>query len=200
VKGHRVFADVYDRMSEHEPPRLVELRGALAANARGRVLEIGAGVGTNIAYYGDAVTEIVATEPDPFMLRRLRRHVAALGRPVRVEPAAAESLPFADASFDTVVSALVLCTVTDQARALAEAKRVLKPDGRLLFLEHVRGEGLLGRAQDVILPAWRYCAAGCHPNRRTARALTDAGFQIESLQSRPLSRTMPAILGTARPT
>ena len=198
MKGHPIFAAVYEWMSAHETPRLVELRRRLVAGARGRVLEVGAGVGTNLPYYGEG-TELVLTEPDPHMFRRLRRHTAALTRPVRVEQAAAETLPFPDGSFDTVVTTLVLCTVENPARALAEARRVLRPDGRLLFLEHVRGEGLLGRIQDMIVPVWRYLAAGCHPNRRTARALVDAGFHIETMQAQRLSRGMPAIQGTATP-
>ena len=109
--------------------------------ARGRTLELGAGTGLNLAHYTDAVTELVLTEPDPFMARRLRKRLGSDpsgAGSVEVVEAPAESLPFDDESFDTVVSTLVLCTVDDPARWRAEIARVLRPGGRLLYLEHVR--------------------------------------------------------------
>ncbi|MEX0749379.1 MAG: class I SAM-dependent methyltransferase, partial [Dehalococcoidia bacterium] len=114
--------------------------------------------------------------------------------------APAESLPFGDASFDAVVSTLVLCTVDDVQRSLAEIRRVLRPAGRLVFIEHVRADGFSGSVQDAIRPAWGYFAAGCNPNRRTGQALADAAFRVTSLQHTEFAPIIPVIYGTAEPT
>ena len=114
---------------------------------------------------------------------------------MRREPA--EVLPFADATFDFVISTLVLCTVRDVPQALAEARRVLRPGGELRFMEHVRAEGLLGRVQDAVQPVWGWCAAGCHANRRTEAALRDAGFLLAGIERLKLEPWLPAIAGTA---
>jgi ubiquinone/menaquinone biosynthesis C-methylase UbiE len=199
VKG-RLFAAIYDRMlATQEEAGLRDHRRAIVSQSRGRVLEIGAGTGLNLAHYGPEATELVLTEPEEPMARRLR---ARLTRGEVVE-APAERLPFADDSFDTVVSTLVLCTVPDQPRALEEIRRVLKPDGRLLFLEHVRShDEKVARWQDRLLPAWRFVGHGCHPNRDTAAALARAGFDLE-LESWRLPKApaivRPAIEGVARP-
>ena len=185
MPGHRFFAALYDRMlAGTEKAGLSEMRAALVADARGRTLELGAGTGLNLSHYTDAVTELVATEPDPFMARRLRDklslHPPAPGS-VEVVEAAAESLPFEDDSFDTVVGTLVLCTVDDPDAAVREIGRVLKPDGRFLYLEHVRDpdEGGLARWQDRLERPWGWVGAGCHPNRDTAGTLAAAGFDIQ---------------------
>jgi ubiquinone/menaquinone biosynthesis C-methylase UbiE len=115
-------------------------RRALLAHANGRVLEIGAGTGLNLAHYPDELRELVLVEPEPAMRDRLTRRIRGGGRQAVVVDAAAEALPFADASFDTVVCTLVLCTVAAPDRALAEIGRVLRPGGRMLFIEHVRAE------------------------------------------------------------
>ena len=196
----RLFAAIYDRMmADTEEAGLREHRRALLAAARGRVLEIGAGTGLNVDHYGPEATELVFTEPEPAMAKRLR---ARLQRGEVVE-ASAERLPFEDDSFDTVVSTLVLCTVPDQDRTLAEVRRVLKPDGRLLFLEHVRShDAKSAKWQDRFTPVWRMIGHGCHPNRDTAAALTRNGFQLELETWRmpkapPIVR--PVIEGTASP-
>src|SRR3954454_9138985 len=150
---HPLFARFYDRlMAGTEEGGLAEMRHALLGTASGRVLELGAGTGHNLSHYTDAVTELVMTEPDPHMARRLRERLAAegtaAGRPSVIE-ATAEDLPFDDGSFDTVVATLVLCSVQDPPRAVAEARRVLVEGGRLLFLEHVRSSSpRLARWQD----------------------------------------------------
>jgi ubiquinone/menaquinone biosynthesis C-methylase UbiE len=194
----RIFAAVYDRMmAETEEAGLRERRAKLLARASGRVLEIGAGTGLNLDHYGAGVTELVLTEPEAPMAKRLR---AKAPRGEVVE-APADALPFADDSFDTVVSTLVLCTVPDQGRALAEIRRVLKPGGRLLFLEHVRAhDAKTAKWQDRLLPVWRVCGHGCHPNRDTASALAAAGYELEMETWRlpkapPIVR--PAIAGVA---
>jgi ubiquinone/menaquinone biosynthesis C-methylase UbiE len=188
----RLFAALYDRMlAATEEAGLRDRRRELLRSARGRVVEIGAGTGANVGLYPDAVTELVLTEPEEPMARRLRAKAAGDPR-VRVVEAGADALPFDDGAFDTVVSTLVLCTVPDQQRALAEIRRVLAPGGRLLALEHVRAdEPGLAKWQDRVVPVWRFVARGCHPNRDTAAALERAGFAIERLEHAELPKTPP---------
>ncbi len=167
----RLFAALYDSaLRRGERAGMADHRRSLLAAASGRVLEIGAGTGLNLPHYPEGI-ELVLTEPDAPMARRA-------GRPV--VPASAESLPFEDATFDTVVSTLVLCTVADPARAIAEFRRVLRPGGRLLFIEHVRGEERLARWQDRLDHPWRRIGNGCHANRDTLAALREGGFAVEA--------------------
>ncbi len=204
-KGHKWFAAYWDRMVKLEARGLQELRDLTVAGLSGRVLEVGAGNGANFHRYPQTVTDLIATEPDAFMLERARKRAAELNRPVKLHQVPAEELPFGDASFDAAVSILVLCSVSDQARALEEIRRVLKPGGRLRFIEHVRYGGALGGAyQDLLAPAWRWLGAGCNPNRRTAEAIAGAGFNIAEVHGfklappiPPLSVTRPAVFGTA---
>ena len=176
---------------------LGEMRHHLLASASGRVLELGAGTGANLEYYTDAVTELVLAEPDPHMAKilreRLRRDGTAAGNPSVIE-APAEELPFDDGSFDVVVATLVLCTVENPARALAEARRVLVEGGRLLYLEHVRSARHgLARWQDWFEKPWGWVAGGCHPNRATDQLIASAGFFIDSLERDKLVKTPPLI-------
>ena len=178
----RLFARFYDRgLAASEAAGLTQHRAALLALARGRVLELGAGTGLNLGHYDPAgVTELVLTEPEEPMLRRLTPRAAANDPRATTVRAPAEELPFADASFDTVVSTLTLCTVRDLPAALAEAHRVLVPGGRLLFLEHVRAdEARDARRQDRFAPLWRRVGHGCHPNRDTLAAIAAARFSVE---------------------
>lgn len=204
VRGHRFFAAIYDRvLSGTEDAGLREMRAELIGTASGRTLELGAGTGLNLAHYTDAVTELVLTEPDPHMARRLRARLDAEPPPppFQVVEAPAEELPFEDASFDTVVSTLVLCTVESPDRAAGELKRVLRPDGRLLYVEHVRSDDeRLGRWQDRLERPWGWVGAGCHPNRPTAATLAAAGFEVDQERGTlpkapPIVR--PLIRGTA---
>jgi SAM-dependent methyltransferase len=136
--GHPIFAALYDPIGASKERRWMGgRRRRLLAGARGVVLEIGGGTGANLAHYRD-VDRVVVAEPDPFMRRRLARKLEDARVPVEISAAGAEELPFPDGSFDTVVSTLVLCTVPDQESALDEVRRVLRPGGRLLFIEHVR--------------------------------------------------------------
>lgn len=179
---HRIFAalcDLIGRRAERGP--MGAHRRALVREASGRVLEIGAGTGVNLPHYRD-VTALTLTEPDAAMRRRLAPRAARAPFPAEVLDAPAERLPLAGASVDAVVSSGVLCTVADPARALAEARRVLRPGGRLVFVEHVRAEGRAARRQDRITPAWRRLNAGCHPNRDTVAAIRAAGFAITALR------------------
>lgn len=199
MKGHRWLAATYDLVTWWSERRLLsQLRPLIAGEAVGRVLEIGAGTGANFPYYRD-VEKLVATEPDPYMLRRARRRANELELEVEFHQCPAEALPFADASFDTVVATLVLCTVADPGRALAEIRRVLKPGGTFRFIEHVRaGGGLVARVQDLLTPLWRWFGAGCHLNRRTAESIAAAGFDIVELLPQQ-ALLVPFIIGVATP-
>ena len=154
------------------------------SGAAGRTLEIGAGTGLNLEHYPLAVTRLVLTEPDPHMAKRLRSRLGEITpvAPTEVVEAGAEDLPFDHTSFDTVVSTLTLCTVADPEQAATEAKRVLRPDGRFLFIEHVRDEDGTGRArwQDRLERPWGWIAGGCHPNRDTGKLLAHTFTAVES--------------------
>lgn len=200
---HRLMAAAYDRvMGIVERGGLGERRRRLLARASGRVLEIGAGTGANLPHYRDA-TEVVALEPDLAMADRLHEKVALAAVPVEIVVDDAQRLPFPDHSFDTVVSTLVLCTVAEPDRVLAEARRVLAPGGRLLFLEHVSGTGWTARTQHLLAPLWQRVAGGCHLDRDTVRAIKDAGFVIDDLERFPMPKAprfvRPAIMGVAYP-
>ena len=177
----RIFAAGYDRfMAGTEKAGLRDRRRALLQSADGRVIEIGAGTGANLDLYGDGVAELTLTEPEEQMAQRLERRLAASDRRATVVRAPAEQLPFPDDSFDTAVCTLVLCTVTDQRRALVEIRRVLKPGGKLLFLEHVRDEDpKIAKWQDRITPVWRRVGHGCHPNRSTAELIRESFASVE---------------------
>jgi ubiquinone/menaquinone biosynthesis C-methylase UbiE len=204
---HPLFARFYDRLlSGSEEAGLRDLRAGLLERASGRTLEIGAGTGLDLPHYTDSVSELVLAEPDPHMAARMRERVESGSfAPARIEviEAPAEELPFDDGSFDTVVSTLVLCTVADPDRALAEARRVLVPGGALLFLEHVRAESRrLAWWQDRLERPWGAFAGGCHPNRPTGEALADAGLWIEQFDRGRFPKAppwmRPMISGVAR--
>jgi ubiquinone/menaquinone biosynthesis C-methylase UbiE len=198
---HPIFAALYDQISASAERRWMgERRRRLLAGARGAVLEIGGGTGANLAHYRN-VDRVTIAEPDPFMRNRIGPKLDEARVPVEVSAAGAEALPYPDGSFDTVVSTLVLCTVPDQEAALDEVRRVLRPGGRLLFIEHVRAAGSAARWQDRLEPLWRRLLAGCHPNRDTVAAIEEAGFEIETFESfyppDPLSALMPHVQGSA---
>lgn len=211
MADHPIFAAIYDRLlAATEKGGLSDMRADLLREANGRTLELGAGTGHNLSHYPASVGELVLTEPDRFMAARLRKHVVAeppAPAVVEVVEAPAEELPFEDGSFDTIVSTLVFCTVEDPLRAAAETKRVLRPDGVLLYLEHVRSPDSerLARWQDRLERPWRWFAGGCHPNRSTEQMLPHAGFELERLErdSLPESKVTPwvrpMIRGSARP-
>lgn len=181
--GNRFLAAIYDTvMVPIEAFGVRDQRRRIGAAARGRVLELGTGTGLMLEHYGDDVDEVVATDPDPHMLARAvpRRHPARV--PVELRQADAQDLPFADDSFDTVVVALSLCTIPDPDRALSEARRVLRSDGQLLFVEHVRSDhDAVARIQRALTPAWRKVSGGCHLDRDTVGAIERAGFGVEHL-------------------
>jgi ubiquinone/menaquinone biosynthesis C-methylase UbiE len=187
-----IRAALYDKLGEGaERAGLRERRRKLLSSARGRVLEVGAGTALNVPHYPADLEELVLVEPDDAMAARLRRRLAAARRDARVVSATAESLPFADDSFDTVVVTAVLCAVADLGRSLAEIRRVLKPGGQLLFGEHVRSdEPRLARWQDRLNRPWRV-VVGCNCNRRTVEAIRAAEFEIAELERGELPKAPP---------
>jgi ubiquinone/menaquinone biosynthesis C-methylase UbiE len=200
--SERIFAALYDPLSKRwEEKHGAEIKGKLLANARGRVLEIGVGTGLSFSHY-PPVEELVAVDPSEPMLQRARERAAGIARKVTLVEAPAEALPFEDDAFDTVVSLAVLCTVDDQARALSEIRRVLRPGGRLVFLEHVRSaDPKLASWQDRLERPWGWFAGGCHPNRRTLEAIEAAGFDVIALEHEDLPEiprlVKPNIMGVA---
>jgi SAM-dependent methyltransferase len=190
----RIGPAIADWLARRAEPEMAPLRAAVVEQARGRVLEIGAGTGFNLRHYPGDVDELVVTEPGEALLRRAEGRAAASGRKVRAVVAPAERLPFPDGSFDTVVSTLVLCSVRDQDEALAEVRRVLAPGGRLLFLEHVRADDPKhARRQDRWNRPWRVVAMGCNANRATLDRIEAAGFTVEELEHGELPKSPPLI-------
>jgi SAM-dependent methyltransferase len=182
VREHPIHAALYDPfMGLVDRAGFAERRRRLIADASGAVLEVGGGTGLNLRHYRD-VDSVTVIEPDAAMRRRLLERVAGAAVPVEVHEVPIESSGLADASFDTVVATLVLCTVDDQAIALREIRRLLRPEGRLLFLEHVRSPGWRGRAQALVTPAWSATlGAGCRLDRRSVDAIRDAGLVVDRL-------------------
>ena len=196
-----IFAATYDPMSrKSEDAGLRALRRGLLAEAGGSVLEIGAGTGANLAHY-NGVESLVFTEPEPAMLRRLQKKARDEAPLAKILRAPAEDLPFEDDSFDTVVSTLVLCGVDDQVRSLREIKRVLRPGGRLLFLEHVRSDDqALARFQDRM--NWlNRIVVDCDCNRPTLTTIEATGFSVSQLERTEMPKApkfvRPLIVGSA---
>lgn len=203
-----LIANIYDLiMSQPEAHCLGEWRSELLSQARGRVLEIGAGTGINLGHYTDAVDELVLLEPDETMRTKLHD---------RADQCAAKQITYAndfiekydapDHSFDFIVCTLVLCSVPDPTTALAAFKRLLKPDGKYIFIEHVASErGTTARKlQNTLDPVWKFCAGNCHLTRETERTIAASGFAIEEIARDTLcwapSALFPTIRGVASPT
>jgi ubiquinone/menaquinone biosynthesis C-methylase UbiE len=197
-----IFAAIYDTMARSsEDAGMREMRHGLLAEAGGAVLEIGAGTGANFGHYNGKVESLILTEPESAMLRRLQRKARDQAPHAKVLRAPAEDLPFEDDSFDTVVSTLVLCGVDDQARALREMRRVLRPGGHLLFLEHVRSDDpKLARLQDRLSPVNRFFF-GCDCNRPTLSTIEATGFTVSHLEHSAIPKApkfvRPMIIGSA---
>jgi ubiquinone/menaquinone biosynthesis C-methylase UbiE len=193
----RAFAAMYDRgLKATEENGLGQMRAELLAGARGRVVEIGAGTGVNLDLYGPEVEDLTLIEPDPHMGARLRRSLEDRDgtAPARLVAAPAEAMPFADKSFDTAVATLVLCTVPDPVATIGELARVLKPGGKLLFIEHVRADDPdRARWQDRLEKPWRFMADGCYCNRDTAATLGASAFKVETIDQTKMPKAIPIV-------
>ena len=197
----RLFAAWYDLLNSGVEGRVVPYRKRTAGMARGDVLEIGGGTGANLPYYPQA-SNITFVEPDRHMVRRLRRNIARQECDATVVQQIGESLPFADASFDAVVTTLVLCMVHDADAVVQEARRVLKPGGAFLFYEHVLSPRSRGRWwQHKLNPIWKCLTTGCNLNRDLTASIRSAGFTSVELEAFDLSVglpvTIPNIVGAA---
>jgi ubiquinone/menaquinone biosynthesis C-methylase UbiE len=198
TKSHRFFAAYYERLSRGtaEKSYVEPLRKEIVGQAEGLVLEVGVGNGLNFAFYDPKhVERVEAIEPDSAMLGYARTRATNAPVPVTLTQASVEQLPFADAYFDCVVCTLVFCSVDEPLRGLQEIRRVLKPGGKLLMVEHVRAQGrVTAFVQDLITPFNRLLAANCHWNRRTEQTVHEAGFQKVELERRILMGRLVPIL------
>ena len=191
----RIFAAGYDTFQANmERNFLGDIRRELLSEASGRVVEIGSGTGANLQHYPRTIEELVCTEPEEPMARRLRRKAETSGLPVQVVETGAEDLPFEDGSFDTAVTTLVLCTVEDPERAVSELARVLKPGGRLIFLEHVRSpDPGLAKWQDRLHPLWVRFGHGCHCNRPTLETIEASPLRVEQHRRGRIPKAPPIV-------
>ena len=195
-----LLAPLYDSiMAGTERSCLGWWRRDLLAEARGDILEIGAGTGVNLQYYPEGIGRLVLLEPDPGMRRQLASKAESIPTSELCE-SPSESLPFEDGSFDTVVSTLVLCTTPNPEQSLKEIRRVLRPGGQLIFLEHVLDQDSDGYAkwQRFVEPLWRRCAGGCHLTRDTEQALVEAGFELTQIARERMRKSLPLIAPTIR--
>lgn len=191
----RLVAWAYDWfMSASEEAGLTDRRQELLRNASGQCLEIGAGTGLNLALWPESVESLTLTEPDLHMAAQVRKRVARSGRGAEVIEAPGERLPFEDSTFDSVALTLVLCTAPDPAAVLREIRRVLKPDGRFLFLEHVRAEDpKLARWQDRLHGPWYAFGYGCHCNRDTLATIAASPLEVEHVDHGEVPKAPPIV-------
>jgi ubiquinone/menaquinone biosynthesis C-methylase UbiE len=188
-----VIGWLYDLLAGRaERAGIGEKRRRLLAELEGDVVELGSGTGASLPYY-ERARRVVAVEPDASMAKRLPTRMDETRVPVEVVTARAEALPFPDESFDAAVAAFVLCSVEDQSAVLAEARRVLRPSGKLVLLEHVRGDGRTARWQDRLTPLHRKMAGNCHLNRDTRAAVAAAGFDAAGVERTQLPGTHPLV-------
>ena len=182
---YRFGQPVFDRLFYNR------YRRAAIAHATGRLLMVGLGPGTDLKFVPPAVTSVAAVEPVAVFRRMASRLAERHGITANIVEGTGESIPFPDNSFDSVHIGLVLCSVDDVAATLSEIRRVLEPGGRLVVLEHVRGEGATGRFQDLVAKPWSWLAAGCEPNRRTVDSIAAAGFDTRDCAAsrEPLCRS-----------
>lgn len=180
--SHPFFARMWTVISAHETPLLRRLRGDNLAGLSGRVLEVGAGTGTNFAYYPDTVSEVVALEPETMLARKAREAAASVSVPVTVIESTVETMP-ASEPFDAVVCSLVLCSVDDPDAVLHQLNSLLKGGGELRYFEHVASSGWRGGVQRLAdVTIWPRIAGNCHTHRRTERAIRGAGFSVETVR------------------
>jgi ubiquinone/menaquinone biosynthesis C-methylase UbiE len=194
----RFYARVLEPLSKRD-----RNRERLLAELYGRVLELGCGAGINFVLYASTVSEVIAVEPEPYLRRRAEQAAASANVSIKVVAGQADRLPLEDSSVDHVVCSLVLCSVPDQASALAELHRVLRPGGELHFYEHVVAHNPVGHALQRAADAtfWPRAFGNCHTTRDTRAAIEQAGFQIERCKRLVFPDTeppLPHILGVAR--
>jgi ubiquinone/menaquinone biosynthesis C-methylase UbiE len=193
-----LIASFYDRfMAGAESACLGEWRHQLLARVHGDVLEIGAGTGASLSHYPETVSNLVLAEPDRHMRGVMERHVADReGGVVRVSADCAEQIQADDASFDFVVTFLVCCSVSSLDITLAEIRRVLRPGGQLVFLEHVGAERGTSRRrwQDGVNPVWRPLMGNCHLNRDTEQAMLAAGFRMVDITRESMRKAMQGLM------
>ncbi len=183
MKEHKIFAAVYDRIiASVEKKALGARRAALLGGLKGRVLDVGAGTGVNLPYF-KAAESVVLAEPDGAMRAKINAKLGSASVPIEISDAPAEQMPFPDGHFDAAVCTLVLCTVPDPEASLAEIRRVLKPGGTLVLLEHVGGSGGVAKVQRALGPVWTRCAAGCVLTRDTRASVEQAGFTVDEFES-----------------
>jgi len=200
----RLLASIYDRfMKKTEEASLQEWRADLLSHAKGDVLEVGVGTGINLPFYANRpkISSLTLAEPDPHMRKRAEARAKLLDRSdVKIIDAPVENLPFAEASFDTVVATLLLCSVKDPSAALASIRRLLRPGGRFLFLEHVAAEENPGRLlwQERIEPFWKIIGDNCHLTRRTLLSIKSAGFSVETATNASMRKALPFLRPTVR--
>jgi ubiquinone/menaquinone biosynthesis C-methylase UbiE len=203
---HPLFARLWSWMSRNEPANIRRHRDELLAGLSGRVIEIGAGSGSNFAHYPATVDEVVAVEPEPYLREQARQAAASAEVAIQVVDGIADRLPVEDGSFDAAVACLVLCSVPDQAGALAEIRRVLRPGGELRFYEHVLSKqpavALSQRAVDRTF--WPHAFGNCHTARDTPAAIAAAGFTVEQQRRTKVSAILIPVawhaIGRARRT
>lgn len=195
ARGSRFSAALYDpTLWLGERSGMADRRKRIVGQATGAVLEIGAGTGLNFSAYPDGLDRLVLCEPEPNMANQLRKRIDQSGRDAEIVRAPGELLPFDDDSFDTVVGTLVLCTVEDPIATLNEVRRVLKPGGKYLLIEHVRSENeRVARWQDRLRGPWAAFADGCQCNRETASLIEAAGFEMDRVENDRWRRMPPFV-------
>jgi len=205
TRRQRFFARWYPEMMQRsEDAGQAEIRARHLARATGRVLDLGTGNGFSVPHYTPWVSELVMVEPNPLLRRELQRRTSGIrARAWEIIDGDAYDLPFDDESFDTVAASLVFCSLARPVEALVELARVLRPGGRLLFHEHVRGTGLLRVLHEVITPVQARIADGCHPNRDFLALLARSPFEVTEVEHLrmpgPPARMTPMVVGTAVP-
>ncbi|MEU5029470.1 class I SAM-dependent methyltransferase [Streptomyces milbemycinicus] len=204
--SHPLFARIYPKINAvAEAHGAIEHRQELLAEATGLVVEIGAGTGANFCHYPPRADRVIAVEPEPRLRAQAERAAADARVHVEVRAGRAEALPVPDSSADAVVASLVLCTIADVPKALAEAARVLKPGGRLFFYEHIRSANpRFARKQRIVNLVWPLLGGGCNLTRDSEQAIRDAGFTIERARHFDFvikgraTPSAPCVIGTAR--
>ncbi|WP_412968202.1 class I SAM-dependent methyltransferase [Fredinandcohnia sp. 179-A 10B2 NHS] len=180
----KVFPKFYDiAMKPLEVGRFKQIRKSLLQKAKGRVIEIGSGTGVNFPLYRN-VESVTAIEPSQYMIELSKSNKELASVPIEIVQASAETLPFGDHTYDTVVATLVFCTIPNVRKALHEIKRLCKPNGKILLFEHVKmNNPILAKLQDLLTPAWSKICDGCCLNRETVNVLQQEGFQITNITS-----------------